>query len=80
MTVYMTVINWAGSLDNEIEGFYWDKDAAIRSAKEIIADDERGRDDEDDYEVYWVDIATQVADDNGSFRTIKTEKIEHEQH
>lgn len=77
MKIYKTVISYAGSLDSEIDNIYWDKEAAIRDAKDIIANDEKGCKDPDDYDIDWVYIHTEVSDSNGRFTTIKTEKITH---
>lgn len=76
MKLYITVINYAGSLDEDVDNYFWDETAAIRSAKEIIAADERNTD-PDDYDIDFVYVATMIPDDNGSFRTIKTFKVEH---
>lgn len=77
MKIYVTLISWAGSLDHDVDGWYWDKEAAIRDAKEIIADDERGRNNEDEYDIDYVTIGTMIPDENGKFTGICTEKVEH---
>lgn len=76
MKIYITVISWAGTLDDDVDNYFWDKDAAIRSAKEIITDDERNTD-PDDYGIYCVYVYTMIPDDNGAFRTIDQYKVEH---
>lgn len=78
MKIYKSVIAWAGSLDTEIDNIYWDKNAAIRDAKEIIKNDEKTwKDAFGDYDIDYVMIYTEVPDDNGAFRTIDQYKVEH---
>lgn len=76
MKLYITVISWADTSDDYVDNYFWDKDAAIRSAKKIIADDERHTD-PDDYDIYCVQVHTMIPDDNGSFTTIHSDMVKH---
>ena len=77
MIIYKTVISYSGNLDEEIENIYWNENAAIRKAKQIIADDEKSHQDPDDYEIYWVEILTEESNDRGTFTTINSATIKH---
>lgn len=79
MIIYKTVISYSGTFDNEIDAIYWDKNVAIREAKQMIADDEKYHKIPSDYEIDWVDILTEVSNDRGKFTTIKIETIRHGQ-
>lgn len=77
MIIYKTVISYSGTLEDEIEDVYWDEKVAIREAKKLIEDDEKSHEEPDDYEIYWVEVLTEVSNSNGTFTTIKSEIIRH---
>lgn len=76
MKIYITVISWEGTMDEDVDSYFWDKEAAVRSAKDILANDERNTD-PDEYDIYCVYVHTMIPDSNGSFRTIYTDTIKH---
>lgn len=79
MKIYKVVICYTDG-DDSVDDIYWDKATAIRVASEIITDDEKRHpeaEDQFDYDVLDVRVATQEPNDSGSFSTVKIETFKH---